>query len=1022
MLTPPLSHLATHDDVGRLFAALGYALGQGPALGDARVVARWRGFQVVARPAPDPAAGALELARALARAGERGLAAVWGANALAVAAPRPGLTACTRALVVPLPGATPAHLEQLASLSPSGRRSALELSLRVAEALSTEAAGNRFFLAFRLQFERMAAALDARLPETDRRFAALLSLTRVLFLYFIQAKGWLDGRRDYLRTALDDALHRNRDFHRLVLEPLFFGTLNVPAARRSNRARLGAIPYLNGGLFEPHLRERRPGRIRFSNELWRLAFDELFERFRFCVREANEVDTIAPDMLGRVFERLMAPDARHQSGAYYTPEPVVHALVAATIEAAMTGPTRLPPPLAGRAVRGETLAPDELPLVRRGLERLRILDPAVGTGAFLLGALDRLTVMYTAARYSETGDARALRRRILQRHLFGVDINPMAVRLAELRLWLAVVADDPAEDVAAVAPLPNLDGVVRQGDALLDPIAAVRAWLPAVPPASLSRPVETSRAALFEARGGERQAALRRLRQREAALARHLLRTALSRCDRELRELAALAGGRDLFGRRVGLSPEQRERARRARQDRAHLAASLTALEQDTIPFFSFDVHLPEIAAPGGFTAVVGNPPWVRAERLAPGVRARLAARFRWWRAGGERGYRHLPDLALAFLERAVELAGEDGVVGFLLPSKVVSAGYAGAARRHLVREATIEYVHRVSDDTARFGATTYPLALVVRKTPPPAAHAVRLDFAGSAAIAQASLDGGGPWILVPDACRAALRAFEAAGDHLGSLATPALGVKTGADPLLVGVVVETRGEVHLVRFGDRTAHIEASVLRPALRGRDVRAFLVQSARVVLWGLTPSGTPRLRLPRLAARYVSSIDTALRKRVDYRGGPSWTLFRTGPSCTPHRVVWPDIGRRPRAVALDETHAARAVPLNTCYVCPLPDRVMALVVAAVLNSTWAAALLTAITDEARGGYRRLTAQAVARTPIPTSPDARATLSQVSAEVHHHGFASQPDLDRAVAEALELPSRTTAALRKLARHYGL
>src|SRR6266480_7237564 len=112
------------------------------------------------------------------------------------------------------------------------------------------------------------------------------------------------------------------------------------------------------------------------------------------------------------------------------------------------------------------------PLHPPDLRTLTILDPAAGSGAFLLGALDELVALRAAAGEPVTA---ALRRDVVARSLYGVDLNPAAVRLTELRLWLALVADDDTTDAAAVAPLPNLDGHVRQGDALLDPYTAATA-------------------------------------------------------------------------------------------------------------------------------------------------------------------------------------------------------------------------------------------------------------------------------------------------------------------------------------------------------------------------------------------------------------------------------------------------------------------------------------------------------------------------------------------------------------------
>ena len=93
--------------------------------------------------------------------------------------------------------------------------------------------GRRFFQAFQTTLERMAADLRGPIRGDDRQTLALLQLTRVLFLYFVQAKGWLGGRDRFLAEEVDRCLARRRRVHRDLLRPLFFGTLNRPADQRS---------------------------------------------------------------------------------------------------------------------------------------------------------------------------------------------------------------------------------------------------------------------------------------------------------------------------------------------------------------------------------------------------------------------------------------------------------------------------------------------------------------------------------------------------------------------------------------------------------------------------------------------------------------------------------------------------------------------------------------------------------------------------------------------------------------------
>ena len=329
-----------------------------------------------------------------------------------------------------------AALERIASLRDLPP---LEAAARLAELLAIEPLGTRFFRQFRSTFEQFREAIPGEPSPADRNSLALLQLTRVLFLYFVQSKGWLDGRSDFIARGVDDCLGRRRPLHRDLLRPLFFGTLNRPLPKRGALARkFGRLPYLNGGLFEPHFLERR-WKVDVPTPAWRDAFDTLFEAFHFTTRE-GDAGVVAPDMLGRVFEGLMDPDQRRRTGTFYTPASLVERVVSVAIDM--------------HAVHSKVPLADAT-----------ILDPAVGSGAFLLGALQRVASL-TRGPHETIAIAR---RRVLARNLFGVDLDPTAVRLAELRLWLAVIADDEKTDPEAIPPLPNLDAVVRQGDSLWGP-------------------------------------------------------------------------------------------------------------------------------------------------------------------------------------------------------------------------------------------------------------------------------------------------------------------------------------------------------------------------------------------------------------------------------------------------------------------------------------------------------------------------------------------------------------------------
>ena len=976
------------DDLRDLFRVLGYdaaweIVPPGPWLGEeaartagvthAALVARHEAFRVFGLEAADPEGAARAAARRLAAGAERGLACALGGS--------PRRLVCAAGL--PTLRVAVATIPTLERLAPTAGESALALSLRIGEALATEGVTPRFFRAFRQTLDRLTDRLTVPHGRIERHDLALTALTRVLFLYFVQSKGWLDGDHRYLPRLLQSALTRQLHFHRVFLHPLCFGVLNRPVAKRGARARaLGRVPFLNGGLFEPTALERRHSPAIWSNADWRDAFDDLFERFHFSVREDDAGELVAPDMLGRVFEGVMDPTERRASGSYYTPAALVRDIVRAGLEAALVSRLGLGSAAAARWIY-EGIPPKPAP----DLRTLTILDPAAGSGAFLLGALGELVALRCAAG---EGPAHAVKRDVLAHSLFGVDLTPTAVRLTELRLWLALVADDDTVDLDAVAPLPNLDGHVRQGDALLDPLAlagslggrGLRIGGPEV------RRLAAARRTLFDLAGPAKRAAQAELGRAEVALARRLFAQAGAGLEGAIGELLTVAKDRDLFGRRRGLGPPERLRLSRSRASLRDLRSAGRKLERDgAVPFFSFEAHFADVAQRGGFDVVAGNPPWVRAERLPARVRETLAARYSCWRsAGAANGFAHLPDLAVAFTERALELVRPGGVVALLVPAKLATSGYAEPLRQHLSHRAQIARAAPLTEPAARaFAAAVYPMALVAARGDATGFETTATALGpkpGAPGVPQRLLQAEGPWILVPDADRVARR-LRAAFPTVGDRWTPQLGVKTGAD------------DVFLVP--DASAGT-----RPAVRGRDLGAWRCDARLHLLWTHDADGRPLPRLPSAVAAHLAPHVDRLRRRADYRAGAPWQVFRTGLARAQHRVLWPDLGRR-LAAAVPEP---AIVPLNTVYGIVTRDRDESVGLAALLNSRWLTALARLVADPARGGFHRFNARTVRDLPIPPAG------SPVWAVLAALGDRREP-ADDAVADSFELDDRDRRAL---------
>jgi hypothetical protein len=903
------------------------------------------------------------------------------------------------ALVVRPSEVVASDAETLCALEAASEGDDLLVHTRWCELLGRAALSRRFYRTLEQRIAALAGSLP-RMPEPDRAELALLCASRLLFLSFLQAKGWLDGDRGFLANHFDACMATGGRFHQRVLQPLFFGTLNTPLRNRATAARaFGAVPFLNGGLFGRTPLERRHPKARFSDEALGELFAQLLGAYRFTAREEqaqwSEV-AIDPEMLGRAFESLMAARERRVSGAFYTPQPLVaqvadHALVAA-LDGGELSARRLE-----SALRGETLPPPAARLLGERLHALTVLDPACGSGAFLVYLLERLTHLHVAA--GDTRGVAAIRREVLTRAIHGVDVNPTAVWLCELRLWLSVVIESDESRMSAVPPLPNLDCNVRVGDTLAgdafdDPPALVG------PPLALARMRER-----YVRASGARKATLRRALAREeskravATIDFQLLRIASERRERLLARRSP-----DLFGERdrgpehsAPARRELRERAAALRRERRRIA------DGGALPF-SFTTHFAHVHARGGFGLVVGNPPWVRLHNIPAAARDTLRSRFTvfsdaaWEPVAGEprtRAFAAQVDLSALFVERSIALASEGGAVALLLPAKLWRSLSGGGLRRLVSMSTDVRRLEDWTDAPCAFDAAVYPSVLVATRRPGEmtrvqpgvadrpvdggtrAAYAVRrrtlnVEWCGSPQSTQLDPgDAASPWLVLPNEVRAAFDTLRERGHPLAvsRFGRALLGVKCGCNEAFL--VTRTGGDQVLaaVEWQGRRGSLERELLRPLLRGESLQAWRVPpSSRAIVWTHSESGSPLGALPPAAARWHAPWRRRLRARSDLRGtGSWWMLFRTeSADCARTRVVWSDFGRAPRAAILPAGDPT--VPLNTCYVLPCADPVDALALAALLNSPLAAAFLNAVAEPARGGWHRYLAWTVELLPVP------------------------------------------------------
>ena len=306
-------------------------------------------------------------------------------------------------------------------------------------------------------------------------------LGRIVFLHFLQKKGWLgvpagkewgEGDRDFMLKLFKNATERQKEnFLDDILEELFAEGLDH---NRSDKGDLYdtevngigkcRIPYLNGGLFERDNLDKK------SSHFPAAYFDSLLtmlSQYNFTIDENDPNDAevgVDPEMLGRIFENLL--EDNKDKGAFYTPKEIVQYMCRESLIAYLQTDQKEEDK---ERIRQFVTTHDAEVLgnlkedVDQKLIDVKICDPAIGSGAFPMGLLRELFFCRSAIEPNIVENAANIKRHIIQNNIYGVDIERGAVDIARLRFWLSLIVDEKSPEA-----LPNLDFKIMQGNSLLE--------------------------------------------------------------------------------------------------------------------------------------------------------------------------------------------------------------------------------------------------------------------------------------------------------------------------------------------------------------------------------------------------------------------------------------------------------------------------------------------------------------------------------------------------------------------------
>jgi hypothetical protein len=663
------------------------------------------------------------------------------------------------------------------------------------ESFDYEPTNREFYKVLVEHFDILVAHLTKQgFTANDAKLFGVRLFGRLLFLWFLRKKEFLNPAVEYFSvTSADD----QTQYYRTKLEPLFFTVLN---AEIKDRAEDTVTPYLNGGLFEDIAVDHyKDARLTFPPSFFASLYTKL-DHYNFTADEGtSEYEQVAidPEMLGRVFENLLASlhdetgsQARKAKGAFYTPREIVDYMCTESLIEYLK--TKLPEtPTRDRHLRelvtmSESTFRDQDHNKRRdfenafgkkaaldALEEVRVLDPAVGSGAFPIGMLHLLVKVFVRLNPALERNLAKLKREILSRSLYGADIDQMAIQIARLRAWLSILVD--MEELKKVDPLPNLDFKFVCANTLL-PLAKTDGLFD-----------YTSKGELVDLRNQYYNATRKRDKDR---------------LRKQYREKIYVAAS-NIFG-----------------STREKQLAEYDPFDPLTSTSF-YDSEL--MHGVPKFDVVIGNPPYVQLQKNG-GVLAKMYEQVKYT------SFARTGDIYALFYERGLELTKKDtGLLCYITSNKWMRAGYGEKLRGYFASKDPVLLIDFGGFKVFESATVDTNILLVRNGDFSGILHTCHMknDFVRGTAIAEYVREHGSamrqlthtPWFIGSDAERSLKAKIESVGVPLKEWDVKInYGIKTGLNEAFI---IDSVTKEKLIAEDPKSAEI----IKPILRGRDIKRY-----------------------------------------------------------------------------------------------------------------------------------------------------------------------------------------------------
>ena len=862
--------------------------------------------------------------------------------------------------------------------------------------------------------------------------------------------------------------------------------------------KLRQVPFVNGGLFDclDTFEATRDGGARIDcftdneNEQRKLHVPDklffhqengifpLFSRYKFTVEENTPIEqevALEPELLGRVFENLLGDynpetqsSARKSTGSYYTPRQIVDYMVDEALIAYFLQKVepfdgnktslekRLRDDLLAYEAQGDAdsqtghlIHENEVTQLIKAIDELKLLDPAVGSGAFPMGILNKLVlVLKKLDPQNEQWKERQIRQArvildsqvrnytldaierafaeenryndygrklyLIQNCIYGVDIQPIAVTIAKLRFFISLIIEqvpnDNPNDNFGIRPLPNLEIRFVAADTLIGLNKSDFQMLLETDAIEQKRQqISKIRENYFSA--NTRQHKLSLMREEEA-------------CRIELVNALTELSTEWALDSQTGIVNEAQKIAQWNPYDRNAVADFFDAEEM-------FGVK-------DGFDIIIGNPPYIRHEKIR-----HLKSALREHYSGF---FTSTADISVYFYKRAAELLKQGGILTYICTNKFMRSGYGKNLRQFLSAEMSLQ---RLLDfgSVAVFEAAVDTCIVLVEKEAPAAKHHFRAaplrqsteDFTVTEAfetqsfLMQASQLTAAEWVLTSPEAIALLKKLQDTGVPLGG-AQLFFGIKTGCnDAFIIDETVRQQLTSEDANSGE--------LIKPLLRGRDVRRWQAKWANRYLitiassanreWPWSDAGdeasAERIFAKTYPAvhRYLSGYRERLIARAD-KGTFYWELRSCAyyDAFTEPKVIYPDISPFMRA-CYDTTNA---LCLQTTYVLPTTDFSLLAILNSRVFDWYARHKFQSLNDPWAGGGLRFIRQYMAHAPIAArTASQQAELSRLVAEIladpdSDNVRALERQIDAVVYRLYGLSSAEVALIERTYRDAGM